>query len=90
MDTISEDRIRGADTCHVTLWPGPIHEPRVLKRHPTCPSPPEQGPQLARRYSKTPDRYGAAARPALVACPCGTSCRVTNSGSAELLKITLM
>jgi hypothetical protein len=38
-DTISEDRIHGADTYHVILWPGPIPDPHVLKRHPHLPFP---------------------------------------------------
>ncbi|MEU4675024.1 hypothetical protein AB0F91_45565 [Amycolatopsis sp. NPDC023774] len=36
-DTNSEDRIDGDDTYRVVLWPGPIVEPRVLKRYPNLP-----------------------------------------------------
>jgi hypothetical protein len=38
-DTITEDRIHGNDMYHVILWPGPIAEPRVLKRYAHLPIP---------------------------------------------------
>lgn len=38
-DTITADRIHGNDIYHVILWPGPIVEPRVLKRYAHLPFP---------------------------------------------------
>ncbi|OAP20440.1 MULTISPECIES: hypothetical protein [Amycolatopsis] len=38
-DTITDDRIHGNDLYHVILWPGPIVEPRVLKRYAHLPIP---------------------------------------------------